>query len=488
MEGSQHVYRPPEHQRISWDAIHRTQPPTVAIDARPHVVLCINREWASLIAGALLRMAEFEVWEGSFEERADGIDQIEALLIQLGKEGICVGDLMFRQNPINPCIAEYSINAGADWFEMFNHALCQVPAPTTASSFFYDLDFNWLVQLGLIFPDTGEVTPETMVYDTTSDDDLRDDALCYALHRWVDAVCEAEIARRTQDGEVLRGIANLAAVVGGIVGGVFSAGTMTLVVYGILLAEINSQISTINATSLAALQDMGARAEVACCMYDNLNGATADHTAFQAALNSCTPALGTNALEIRDVIQEIDAQEEAYTSFALAVVDGFDFAKLELLPGCECDTWTHDFLDGDNDASEWDILPYDNTGSNECSGTYNAGADRFDGCNAGSGFSHAILIEAEIPSTIITRVRLTTSGVETRSSSSHNVFIYLNDSEVQSDNFNLSWTDEDTEWTGHQTVSKIGLRCAAALNGGAGTPDSRITQIRIEGKGTNPFA
>lgn len=475
---------PPEFQDFRHDHAPKQSPPTAGLHDWPTRVLCINEEWASFVAGQVERLAHFDVWEGTFAARAAAVDVVEEMLQQLGQEESCMG-IMLRQNPDDFCQLLGSYDAGLTWFVVYDYALCQPIPAEGSSSYQYDLELNWNIQIGLIFTPS-EVTPPDMVYDASGDDTFRDEALCYALFRWVDMICEAEIQRRQLAVGAFTGIVGLAVILVAAVSSVLSLGTMSLVAYGLLVAVFREGLGTIGGLSLAALQDTDARADVACCMKDNLEGSTPDHTAFQAALASCSPALAGNALVIRTLVQALDGHEEAYTAFALAMVDGFGLAKLEILPGCECDEWSHDFLDGDNDQAEWAILPYDNPSSNECSGTYNGGSDRFDGCNAGSGFSNAIIIEVEIPATRITHIEFTGSGNATRTSSADGHLIHINDALVSFEGFGDTWASQVTDWDGSETVTKIRLKCAAALNSGGGDY-SRIEQITISGRGVDPF-
>ena len=475
---------PPEFDETRHDHAPSQAPPTTGLTDWPTRVLCINEEWASFAAGQIERLAHYDVWEGTFEARSAAIDSVEAMLQQLGQENSCVG-IMLRQNPDNVCQLLGSYDAGLTWFVVYDFLLCQLVPTEGGSSYQYDLELNWQLNLDLIFTPS-EVTPAEMVYDASGDDAFRDEALCYALFRWVDAICEAEIQRRQLAVGAFTGLVGLAVILVAAVSSVLSVGTMSLVAYGLLVALFNEGLSIIGGLSLAALQDTDARADVACCMKDNLEGATPTHTLFQAALASCTPALGTNALVIRTLVQALDGYEEAYTAFALAMVDGFGLAKMEILPGCECDEWEHTFLDGDDEDSTWTILPYDNPSSNECEGTYNGGADRFDGCNAGSGYSNAILIEVEIPATRITHIEFTGSGNATRTSAADGHQIFVNGGQVAFEGFGDTWASQVTDWDGSETVTKIRLKCAAALNSGGGDY-SRIEQITINGRGVDPF-
>lgn len=441
--------------------------------------------------GAVTSLLQWWNWNNddnpTEEERQEVAQYLRDIILpSYGYGEDCMTSLRLWQNPLNPCLLMVSYDGGETEQVAFNYALCQVPTTTGSTSdlflsdsVYQSYEGTWIAQ-GL-----AGLAPE--LEDGTANVPDRDAALCYTAAQWVDQVCELELERRNQEAEGTFTIYGVITAVGAAALAVTGVGWLAIAGFGIFAALVGVGITVLSSLAKSVLENQAARNEVACCLYDNMEGLEPDKTNLEAALDSCTPPLTGDSETLRDALNQILDTDEGQTSFVALTKENYRIAQLDTLPGCPCDTWAHDFLDGDNDALEWTILPYDNPSSNQCEAVYNAGADRFDGCDAGANFSHAVLIEAMIPQTIITKVQFTGSGIGTRVSTADGQFVYLDGQEVEHDDYGLSWTDEVTEWNGQQTVAKIVLRCAAALGQATAGADSRITQIRIEGRGDNPF-
>jgi hypothetical protein len=409
--------------------------------------------------------------------------KLEIAAIDYALEVPCM-PAIFRQNEFNRCLLEASYDGGFTWEPVFDFSLCSPVA--TGASFQFDLETRFENIVNIYQADgLAGLAPDIIYGD--ADDGLRDNAICYAIHRFVDTVCEAEIARRDAIISGARGLVDLAATISLVVVSALSLGTAVIIAFAVSAVLQKVALSVLGSLVTDDLRDTAARQELACCLYDELKSDTPSQAAMVTAAGVCEASLTGTASVLADAVGQLLAEDEAYVAFAQAASEAMSLERLEALPGCECDTWEHLFLNGDGDGALWTILPYDNPASNQCEGTYNAGADRFDGCNAGSGFAHAIYVRIDFTTTVITEVWLTGSGHETRSSASDNQFIYIDGDLVASDNFDIDWADEITSWAGNRAATSIRLKVASAVNGGGGTPDSRITQIIIRGKGSDPF-
>lgn len=57
--------------------------PDVGIFAKPRCWVCVNRQWVAHLAGVLDRLTYTDAWEGTDEEIAWAIGQIECLIAAL---------------------------------------------------------------------------------------------------------------------------------------------------------------------------------------------------------------------------------------------------------------------------------------------------------------------------------------------------------------------------------------------------------------------
>ena len=410
----------------------------------------------------------------------------QSILESLAIGADCMNNLRLWQDEINPCLLMVSYDGGETAQIAFDYSLCVDPAPSGLPA------DTWLTQsiyqsyIGT-WKAAGLPAFAPKLLNGTADVDDRDAALCYAAALWVDMVCNLEIERRSQTAVGARTIISIVTVVVGAVLAVIGTPALAVAGTAIMNAILQIGVTALSIIDIAVLQNQSARNEVACCLFDNMEGLEPNAANLATSLDACTPALTGDSETIRAALASIMATDDGQLSYVALVAEGYDIARLDVLPGCPCDIWAHDFLDGDAGDEWWTILPYNNPSSNECVGSYNGAGDRYDGCDAGAGFSHAILLKTEMAQTIITQVTLTGTGIGTRASANDGHFIYLDTELVASEDFGLSWTDEVTAWDGQKTVSVIRLTVAAALGTMTDGADSRITQIHIEGRGTDPF-
>jgi hypothetical protein len=477
---------PPEFTYQASDFSGLASPPTTAISDAPTRLLCINAEWATFIIGVVSRLAEFDVWLGDFDTRADAISSINAIQLQLATEADCMAPRL-RQNPFDDCKLQASYDSGQSWVDVFDFSLCLSPNTSSASLTF---DMDWRVDIIRAYYAQGgiaTVAPD-IVYDATAADADRDEAMCFALNRFVDAIAETELQRREGEEQNLQNLIQAAIQAMIVIGGLLSAGTLSTIILLLMGAIVKAGYTVFAPLTNQELGDHTARRELACCLYTEMQGQTISLVGLQAAADTCAGSGSGGAQPSQKIVSAIDDYTDTILVLATAMDEAFSLQRLGVLPGCDCNEWTHDFLMGDGDSEFWVIEPYDNPASNECEGTYNGGGDRFDGCNAGTGFSHAILIRADIPTTLITHIEFVGSGVATRATVNDGHFIRLDGMEKTHDDYGTVWTNELTQWDGNQSVSTIQLQCAAGLNGLAGSPDSRITRISITGRGVDPFS
>jgi hypothetical protein len=196
--------------------------------ANPH---CLTERQIAILKAALERYYWATRWDNLTV--AESELKLEIAAIDYALEVPCMPTL-FRQNELNACLLEASYDDGANWESVFDFSLCS-PVRSSAS-FQFDIDWRWEILLGYYAQGgLAQLAPD-IVYEGNGDDGLRDNAICYALHRFVDAFCEAEIARRNAIFDQAQGIVDLGATVAVIIVGALSLGTGALLAVGIFSA------------------------------------------------------------------------------------------------------------------------------------------------------------------------------------------------------------------------------------------------------------
>lgn len=166
---------------------------------------------------------------------------------------------------------------------------------------------------------------------TWNADAQRDLALCMATQRYVYSFAEAQAATINKSlGFTLGLAAGVAFFTGGLLAGV------AVVAAGAL--AVTAQ------TALDALNDEQALLDVACCMYNGLQGLAVDSVSFEQSLDACGFLPGTNQAIVRDLVA--DTLDEAGNLYAFYEATGTAYAQVLLGTGsCNCDQWTHTITD-----------------------------------------------------------------------------------------------------------------------------------------------
>jgi len=289
----------------------------------------MNREWAKHFVGAISALAEWRAWTGDMDDRNEAVQQVQKFLAQ---EENCMS-FELRQNPLNPCQLQQTFDGGEIWTLAFDYSLCQSSTLQTSA---YELAQQNLEDLLDAYDDTVASVAPSMVYDSSSDDDIRDLALCHALHELIEAMCQAELEYRRQIATSAQLTGIFLAILGVIIT-VATSGTGTPFYLGIAATIAGGFGTAFGALSLLILDDQTAKEDVQCCMYSALSGATITQTAFEESLDNCGFTGGSNEAQLAGAIVEMLEQENIYVTFLDLMERSYNFAELDLVQ-CDCDT------------------------------------------------------------------------------------------------------------------------------------------------------
>jgi len=331
---------------------NRWEWPSENIHDEPTRCLKVNLEWWPIIAGWLSVLAQPRVWKDVLTKDAHPVEQILELMI-----GENCMPFQLRQDTVNPCLIEQTLDGGASWMPAFDLSLCTSivdgTAGTTTINNFHTSAYtlfqenvynnfvnNYISSITDIAPDLGY---------GDADDFYRNEALCFALTRLVDLISEQAIAYFDGLDETANDLRTNLAIAGAIIGIVALAATGVGTPAAVLLASqaalwaAGIGVGTFLGVALfdhftdtnrAAYEDLQAREDVVCCLYDNLKSANVNRDVFENAF-TCS-GLSANAQAIHDATGILATEDATYSALVENMRIGFNSSKLFLLPSCDC--------------------------------------------------------------------------------------------------------------------------------------------------------
>lgn len=323
-------------------------------------------EWANSFPGSNL----IDQLEGNLTipddqyARRDGIVQIARQLMNIALGcGEDVGAMFqLRNDPENGCIVQQSLDGGETWTTAFDFASCGLTTSTNyATNYTYirnyinDADEFVTNLFNQYDGDVTNIYPQAE-YDVgdTEENDFRNIALCYALYRAVTVVCEGVIGAIDEaESNTALGIAAVAAGVGlfvlftvatgglGLPAAIAAYGSLGVGATSLVIGSIGAggAIATwmnaaIAAGNKAAYEDMAARQEVACKLYDMLANVTLSESVYADALND--HGLSGAAGVIADAMDGFNAIPENFAGFANLVNQAYAAAAVGIITDDDC--------------------------------------------------------------------------------------------------------------------------------------------------------
>lgn len=255
--------------------------------------------------------------------------------------------MRLRQNPANKCQLQQSFDNGASWSLAFDYSLCKNQATEYIlqqeinntfnqwSSTTTNTEINQYAPTETFTSSTGETTERI---------NARKLALCYACKIYIDAYCEA-IKKINAEDLTYVNLTTLALSVGAALAAIATAATAgaTLPLYlGLSAALLAAGSGAYAALTDAVLNDLDARSQVACLMFNGLKDVEPNITNFSAAVNGTT--LTGNAELIRSTLanhisNNTPELENQFNAFINLLGENLRPAELGLLPDCPCGDW-----------------------------------------------------------------------------------------------------------------------------------------------------
>jgi hypothetical protein len=166
-----------------------TAPPRDDPDATPYRCFHIHVDYIP----ALIALCDYYCYPDAFlgneTERQEAAARFVNLQIMLMQSNLPCGEgegMLLRQNLINPCLLEFSNDAGATWALAFDYSICsrRQPHVTVTVGDYNDYRATNTTNMTTYNGDIVNVAPE---WDYGDEDDIwRDMAMCWAAERWVE--------------------------------------------------------------------------------------------------------------------------------------------------------------------------------------------------------------------------------------------------------------------------------------------------------------
>lgn len=335
----------PDHIRHNLESI----PPGYDPTDKPVRCYQINTDYISFLLAGIDYFVHPDAFAGSLAERELAASRMVALQVLLMTGNVDCGELdnmRLRQNPDNPCQLEQSFDNGASWSLAFDYDLClrgasfpdQVAISNNIATAIAVANASVDVWTG----DWNDVAPG-MEFDLSSDDDLRNQAYCFAVQLmlvqladalsymeregwsvWQITDVVAEITKRGAD--ILLAILNVTGITTDP--RVYVAVQLAKIVAGVV-QEFVELID--DAPEIVGFVDGSDQELLLCCAMENIRGMTPSQLRFSTMFDSC----GTVVLEpiVQACVTELMSSTEYYIAFLQlieltfqAIEDGQRFA------------------------------------------------------------------------------------------------------------------------------------------------------------------
>ena len=247
---------------------------------------------------------------------------------------------MLRANPDNPCELQTSCDGGETWTTLIDMSECV----KTAVSPLLDAQSQKLIDDLLdAFDGTAASVTEHLTYDGGPDDSARDAALCSALELYIEMLCNVAVSNIQKNLDVLDSLRN---IVNEIIDttAVFVFTVFPPAAIGLLIANVIIDIGLTywELAQEVVFNDLNARRQLQCCMYNALAGNTITLTGFQGSLDACGFTFGTPAAQLAGALSPLLAAVKAFLAFIQIEDQLFPLAKAGWLdnycpdcaPGC----------------------------------------------------------------------------------------------------------------------------------------------------------
>lgn len=291
------------------------------------------------------------------------------MVVSFAVVAVCeVNSMSFRirQNTLNPCLMEQSLDNGSSWIAAFDYSLCEPPASSITKQIYIQLITNVYNDIVNNYDGTaGSIDPILEYGD--EHDGLRDDLLCTALFMYFNAagIMAAEAKQADLEGraQTWDEISDFASNMGEALGG----GIIATILTGTAFAAISPLLPALAVTFIGASlfadfvsvwsaseaagvvwDDEDLAWQAACCVKESLMGATITEAGFRFAISDCFAVATGDYYYFAQMLNMFNTDTAPYLVFLQMMADLMPLAMdgIELPCNCVetiCESW--DFTD-----------------------------------------------------------------------------------------------------------------------------------------------
>lgn len=328
----------------NWKAITVDWTALQDYDHVDEIGVCLTQRQVAILKAVLVPM----YWSTRWENLTATSDELDAFVSQIDSQldgNDCeVGNMEFRDNPLDICEVQYSNDGGDTWTTMFRKDVC-VPKSSTTTT---DIDNVYTDITNIENNHTTwnnnitNIAPQWAYVDEDSDK-----ALCYVIDKYVDWICDIAIKQIETDNETRRSendwLDDVAILLTELVMDVVIAVAGTITISTLVIGAVAyASVQLVEAVwdhlvnqGTDFYQDQDAREVVKCYMYNHLKGATPQYEDWAASLETfdyiqATDAEGAIATTVNLFNQEVDV----FINYMLLMEDVNGISNL--LPICDC--------------------------------------------------------------------------------------------------------------------------------------------------------
>lgn len=223
---------------------------------------------------------------------------------------------LLRQSASDPCVLEQSTDGGESWTLAFDYGLCLAqlganePSVTEINNYVTNVTNQYANNLATYDDDLDNI------WTNRDPSDTQDAAMCIAIEMLVDMIAEMHIeAISKKDAGVAGLVGALSSIFAGVVGVQLAAKVLPLVGFiyspwvamGLAMASVGLRVAEqLVSTDKSIYEDLEARKELACCMYNNFKGAetTMLPNVFSVLAQFCGDDPDSNAYLLADAVHD----------------------------------------------------------------------------------------------------------------------------------------------------------------------------------------
>ena len=309
--------------RRDWKAITLDYAAMSGYDDDDTILICLTQRQVAVLK-ALLMTAYWSTRWANLSISAEALNlEVSNIDSQLDGNDCECSMISFRDNPLDPCEVQYSHDDGETWVTMFRKDNCSQGSSTSditnvnnTKIIITENNETWDNDIVNIAPDWAYESPDT------------DNALCWAIDFYIDAVCAAAIAtiqsgneERRDSNDWWQEVANIfatAAVAASAIIGLPAAAAGAVAWAAVEIAD--SIWDDLMTREYDQFEDEAAKDLVKCCMWMALHGETAQWEDWLSSLDDCD-AVTANEIAVWEQVSIWNANTDIYINYMLLVED-----------------------------------------------------------------------------------------------------------------------------------------------------------------------